>query len=444
MPRKTKVISLLLATMMILGAVAVAGAVKNFAVEMAGPMAMFTKALAIVQDKYVEEVEPSELVYSALEGMLGKLDPHSAFLRPDAMRELEVDTGGKFEGLGIEITVRDNFILIISPIDGTPASEAGLKPGDFIVKIAGESTRGISIFDAVKKLRGPAGSAVKIHIWRKGMNDPKEVEIVRAPITVKVVRDKTLEPGYGYVKLSQFSRSAESELRKSINRLKAEEGGLNGLVLDMRNNPGGLLDQAISVCDLFVDSGLIVYTRGRDENMKFNATATRAGTVTDVPLVVLINAGSASASEIVAGCLQDQSRAILVGETTFGKGSVQTIVPLPGGSGMKLTTAKYFTPNGRDIQAKGIEPDLPVGGDAYAGLDENRRRMLREADLERHLEGADEPPAVLDSPDSPDSVMPPDGDEADAAAKDGDPQLDMALKVLKAWPVFMKAAAGNQ
>lgn len=441
MSRTTKALTAGLALLLILGAVTVAGAVKNFATEAAGPMNIFTDAIAIVHSKYVEELKLDEMVYSALEGMLTKLDPHSSFMRPEAMREMEIDTEGEFEGLGIEITLRDSYIMIISPIDGTPAAKAGLTSGDYIVKIDGESTRGTSILDAVKKLRGPSGSTVRIHIWRKGWTDPKEIEITRAPIEVHVVRNKVLEPGYGYVKLSQFNKHAAGEIEKSLKEMEKSEGELKGLVLDLRNNPGGLLDQSIAVSDLFVDQGLIVFTRGRDESMRFTAGATKAGTRTNLPLVVLINAGSASASEIVAGCLQDQHRAIVIGERSFGKGSVQTIIKMRDGSGLRLTTAKYFTPSGRDIQAKGIEPDLIVSGDALAGLDENRRRLLREADLERHLKGTDEMPPV-ENPDGP--ALPPEDDEENGTPKeDKDAQLDMALKVLKAWPVFMKAASGN-
>ncbi|MDP8225116.1 MAG: S41 family peptidase [Candidatus Lernaella stagnicola] len=438
MPRKMKMIIAVATMLMLIGGAVAAQTASSFAAQMSGPLRIFTDALVIVHSKYVEELSPSEIVYSALEGMLSRLDPHSAFLRPEAMRELDIDTRGKFEGLGIEITIRDSYIMIISPIDGTPAANAGLAPGDYIVKIDGESTRNITIFEAVKKLRGPAGSSVKINIWRKGWADSKEVEITRAPITVKVVKYRELEPGYGYVKLSQFTRNATQELKKAVLELDKTEGGLKGLVLDLRNNPGGLLDQAAGVSDLFVDDGLIVYTRGRDEDMQNVIKATRAGTVTSVPLTMLINAGSASASEIVAGCLQDQHRAILIGERSFGKGSVQTIVPMPDGSGLKLTTAKYFTPNGREIQAKGIEPDLAVPGDETAGVGKDKPRMLREADLDGHLEGADE--EVNDTPDAP--GVPP-SVTLDEDKKSDDPQLDMALKVLKAWPVFMKAASNK-
>jgi len=354
------------------------------------------------------------------------------------MREMALDTRGKFGGLGIEITTRDDFIYVISPIDDTPAAAAGLQPGDFIVKIDGQSTRGMSLTDAVKLLRGPAGDPIKIHVWRKAWTQPREFELVRAIIEVKTVKKKDLEPGYGYLKVSQFNANTTANLKPALRELTEMEGGLKGLVLDLRNNPGGLLDQAIQVSDLFVDSGLIVYTRGRGESNNFSAAATQAGTYKDFPIVVLINAGSASASEIVAGCLQDHHRALIVGERSFGKGSVQTVIPMADGSGMRLTTAKYFTPAGRDIQAKGIEPDFLVAGDPLAGFDEGRRELLREADLDRHLRNNEEedrpvPPAV-------DEATPPSEDGQPQNKQEQDPQLEMALRILKAWPAFVQSA----
>ena len=438
MLRTKKILIVLVLIAVIGGTLAAAGAVQSFARDMAGPMKIFTDALAIVYSKYVEEVSATDMIYNALDGMLSKLDPHSGFMRPEMMREMALDTRGKFGGLGIEITTRDDFIYVISPIDDTPAAAAGLQPGDFIVKIDGQSTRGMSLTDAVKLLRGPAGDPIKIHVWRKAWTQPREFELVRAIIEVKTVKKKDLEPGYGYLKVSQFNANTTANLKPALRELTEMEGGLKGLVLDLRNNPGGLLDQAIQVSDLFVDSGLIVYTRGRGESNNFSAAATQAGTYKDFPIVVLINAGSASASEIVAGCLQDHHRALIVGERSFGKGSVQTVIPMADGSGMRLTTAKYFTPAGRDIQAKGIEPDFLVAGDPLAGFDEGRRELLREADLDRHLRNNEEedrpvPPAV-------DEATPPSEDGQPQNKQEQDPQLEMALRILKAWPAFVQSA----
>ena len=404
---------------------------------------IFTDVLTIVHTKYVEEVSIRDLVYNSLDGMLTHLDPHSAFMKPEEMQEMSIDTRGKFEGLGIEITLHDHYIMIISPIDGSPAAEAGLISHDYIVKIETESTRDMSLIDAVKRLRGPAGSKVKLEIFRKGWAEPKPYVLTRAGITVQTVRGKTLEKGYGYVKLSQFNQNSTDALRDAMKKLE-KDGALKGVVLDLRNDPGGLLDQAISVADMFVDDGLIVYTRGRGNSQEFSAAATHTAAYKNLPMVVLINAGSASASEIVAGCLQDHHRAILVGERSFGKGSVQTVVPLPDGSGLRLTTAKYYTPAGRDIQAHGIDPDVVVPGEPWAGMDDNRKSLLREADLERHLQGAPEkaaPPAA--GADEP--IVPEDRDnnkeKKGPAQADSDPQLEMALQMLKAWPAFEKAAA---
>lgn len=441
MPRMKKILIAVILVAVIGGSFAVAGAVQSFARDAAGPMKVFTDAMAIVYSKYVEEVSAKDLIYNALDGMLSKLDPHSGFMRPEMMREMAVDTRGKFGGLGIEITTRDNFIYIISPIDDTPAAKAGLHPGDFIVKIEGQSTRGMSLVDAVKLLRGPAGEPVKIHVWRKSWAQPREIELVRAIIVVKTVKQKDLEPGYGYLKISQFNAITTTNLKAGLKELSKMEGSLKGLVLDLRNNPGGLLDQAIRVSDLFVDSGLIVYTRGRSQSNNYSSTATKAGTFKNFPIVVLINAGSASASEIVAGCLQDHHRALIVGERSFGKGSVQTVIPMSDGSGMRLTTAKYFTPNGRDIQAKGIEPDFLVTGDPLAGLDENRRKLLREVDLDRHLRNSseDRPVPSMDG----EIATPPNDDDLTQPDDTRDAQLEMALRILKAWPVFVQAA-GNK
>ncbi len=424
---------------------AVGETVQSFARAAAGPLKTFTDVLAVVYDKYVEEVKVSDLIYNALSGMLSGLDPHSAFMRPDEMRELTIDTTGRFGGLGIEISARDNYIFVVSPIDDTPAAAAGIQPGDYIVKINGKSTRGMSLMNAVDQLRGVEGTKVKLSIFRQGWNEPREMELTRAVIVVKTVKFKTLESGYGYIKISQFNAGTADALLAALKELKKAPGGLRGLVLDLRNDPGGLLDQSVQVADAFVDDGVIVSTRGRGPRQSFSIPAQPGGQGLGFPMVVLINAGSASASEIVAGCLQDHHRAVVVGERSFGKGSVQTIIPLADGSGLRLTTAKYYTPNGRDIQAHGIDPDFVVAGDQLAGLDQNQRRaLLREQDLERHLQGGQEQPAA---PEHGPNLPPEEGAaptaNPPAPVVTGDPQLDMGLQILKAWPAFTGAGAAH-
>jgi len=434
--RKITIAAVVLLTILTLAAMS--EAVQSLARLAVEPLKIFTDALVIVHEKYVEQVNVRDLIYGALEGMLSGLDPHSSFMRPDVLKDISSDMQGKFGGLGIEITKKDNYIMVISPIDDTPATAAGIKPGDYIVKINGVSTRSMPITEAVQKLRGPAGTTVKIHVWRKSWMEPKEMELTRANIEVKTVKHNIPEKGYGYVKITQFNANTADLLGSSLKDLEKMDGGMKGLVLDLRNNPGGLLDQAVRVSNMFIDSGLIVFTRGRNESQNTAARAVKAGSHTGFPMVLLINAGSASASEIVAGCLQDHHRAIIAGERSFGKGSVQTIIPLSDGSGLKLTTAKYFTPNGRDIQAHGIDPDFVVPGDLLAGLDENRRKLLtREQDLERHLQGPEDLQEELPS-DTPGDL--PGDVEKKKTDSPQDPQLDAALRILKAWPAFSKAA----
>jgi carboxyl-terminal processing protease len=432
--------SLIVIALVVTGAFLVTGfqaaeAVGEIAEDAYGPLKLFTRALAEVQAKYVEDVDMTQLVYGAINGMLQKLDPHSSFMEPDFFKELTVDTSGRFGGLGIEISSKDGFIAVISPIDGTPASDAGILAGDVIVKIEGESTKGMALTDAVKVLRGAPGSDVTITIWREGFSEAKDFTLTRAVIEVKAVKSRPLEPGYGYVKISTFNAKAGRELDKALDALESSPDGLNGLVLDLRNNPGGLLDQAMKVADQFLESGLIVYTQGRIATQNIRLSAQKAGTHPNYPMVVLVNGGSASASEIVAGALQDQKRAIIVGERTFGKGSVQTVLPLYDGSGMRLTTAKYFTPNGRDIQAKGIQPDLEVAGTVWAGMDKDRVNFYRERDLKNRLPNRDEgdtvPPAV-------DGANPE--DEKDKKDETRDIPLETALSLLKSWEVFSSVA----
>jgi carboxyl-terminal processing protease len=320
---------------------------------------LFTEVLSIVQNQYVDETAPKDLIYSAIKGTLRGLDPHSSFLDPESYREMQVETSGSFGGLGIEITLRDDILTVVSPIDATPAHRAGLLAGDRIVKIDGLSTKDMQLSDAVKKMRGKPGTKVTISIVREGWAEPKDFEIQREQIRVHSVRTQDLGGGIEYIKLRQFQEQTAHDLDQALE--KFDKGGMKALVLDLRNNPGGLLTSAVEVTEKFIEDGkLVVYTEGRvrNQNMRFSAHAKKA--FSTIPMVVLVNQGSASASEIVAGALQDYGRAIVVGVQTFGKGSVQTIIPLSDGSGLRLTTAKYFTPKGRSIHGKGITPDIVV------------------------------------------------------------------------------------
>src|SRR5215831_6950811 len=326
---------------------------------------LFTEVLSIVQNQYVEEVPPKDLVYSAIKGTLRGLsappynDPHSSFLDPDSYKEMQVETSGSFGGLGIEITLRDDVLTVVSPIEGTPAYRAGLQTGDRIVKIDGLVTKDMQLPDAVKRMRGKPGTKVTITVVREGWTEPKDFDITREQIRVQSVRSADLGGGVAYVKLRQFQEQSPGDMAAALD--KASKVGMKALVFDLRNNPGGLLTAAVEVTEEFIDDGkLVVYTEGRvrNQNMRFSAHAKKS--YPTLPMVVLVNQGSASASEIVAGALQDWGRAIVVGTQTFGKGSVQTIIPLSDGSGLRLTTAKYFTPKGRSIHGKGITPDIVV------------------------------------------------------------------------------------
>ena len=320
---------------------------------------LFTEVLSIVQNQYVDEVPPKELIYSAIKGTLRGLDPHSSFLDPESYREMQVETSGSFGGLGIEITLKDDILTVVAPIDGTPAYRAGLHTGDRIVKIDGLSTKDMQLSDAVKRMRGKPGSKVTITVLREGWAEPKDFDIVREQIKVQSVKSVEMGDGVEYLKLRQFQEQSPHDLEAALE--KFSKSGMKALILDLRNNPGGLLTAAVEVSEKFIDDGkLVVYTEGRvrNQNMRFSAHAKRG--YSQMPMVILVNQGSASASEIVAGALQDWGRATIVGTQTFGKGSVQTIIPLSDGSGLRLTTAKYFTPKGRSIHGKGITPDVVV------------------------------------------------------------------------------------
>ncbi len=321
---------------------------------------LFTDVLAIIQNQYVDETEPKEVIYGAVRGMLRALDPHSSFMDPESYREMQVETSGSFGGLGIEITVRDDQLTVVAPIEGTPAWRAGIQPGDRIVKIEGLVTKDMSLPDAVKRMRGPKGTKVTVTIAREGAKEPFDVSLVREVIQVQSIKTQEIEPGIGYIRIRQFQERTAPDLVASVEKFE-KTGRLGGLIIDVRSNPGGLLSAAVEVSEEFLGDGkLVVYTEGRvrNQNMRFTAHAKRA--ITEVPLVVLVNQGSASASEIVAGAIQDHGRGVVIGQQTFGKGSVQTIIPLSDGSGLRLTTARYFTPKGRSIHGKGITPDIVI------------------------------------------------------------------------------------
>ena len=321
---------------------------------------LFTDVLAIIQNQYVDETEPKEVIYGAVRGMLRALDPHSSFMDPESYREMQVETSGSFGGLGIEITIRDDQLTVVAPIEGTPAWRAGIQPGDRIVKIEGLATKDMSLPDAVKRMRGPKGTKITITVAREGLKEQIDVSLMREVIQVQSVKSQELEPGIGYIRVRQFQERTAPDLVTAVEKFE-KTGRLGGLIVDVRSNPGGLLSSAVEVSEEFLGDGkLIVYTEGRvrNQNMRFTAHAKHA--ITEVPLVVLVNQGSASASEIVAGAIQDHGRGVVIGQQTFGKGSVQTIIPLADGSGLRLTTARYFTPKGRSIHGKGITPDIVI------------------------------------------------------------------------------------
>ncbi|HEV8457504.1 MAG TPA: S41 family peptidase [Methylomirabilota bacterium] len=378
---------------------------------------LFTEVLSIIQSQYVDEVPPKDVIYGAIKGTLRGLDPHSSFLDPEMYREMQVETSGSFGGLGIEITLKDDVLTVVAPIEGTPAYRAGIQSGDRIVKIEGLSTKDMQLTDAVKRMRGKPGSKVTISIVREGWAEPKDFPIVREQIRVQSVKSADLEPGIEYVRLRQFQEQTANDLEAALEKLiKNGKGGkMQGLVLDLRNNPGGLLTSAVEVTEKFLDGGkLVVYTEGRvrNQNMRFQANAKRV--FSDFPMVVLVNQGSASASEIVAGALQDWGRAVVLGTQSFGKGSVQTIIPLSDGSGLRLTTAKYYTPKGRSIHGKGITPDIIVEGPKTT--------------------------AAVGAPGEPST--PPPANETPQEQLKRDPQLQRALDLLKAMKILDKTRPG--
>ena len=394
---------------------------------------VFTEVLSIVQTNYVDDVNSKDLLYGAVRGMLETLDPHSSFMTPDSFKEMQVETQGSFGGLGIEITVKDRQLTVVAPIEGTPADRVGLHAGDRIVRIDDKPTKDLTLMEAVRRLRGPKGTKVTIGVLREGWTEPRDFEIVREVIQVKSVRSKDLGEGVGYVRVNSFQERTGKDLEHAIEQLMKE--GDKAFVLDLRNNPGGLLNQAVFVSDLFLDKGqLIVYTSGRMKNQDLRFTAEHSSNFPKFPMVVLVNGGSASASEIVAGALQDHKRAVVLGTKTFGKGSVQTVIPLSDGSGLRLTTAKYFTPKGRSIHGTGIEPDIVVEPPRPAA--QAAVHQLREADLQKQRPTA--PPQERKIGDEEGDANAPIARPEVGDVK-SDIQLQRALEILKATRILERS-----
>lgn len=389
----------------------------------------FAQALDLVGQNYVEVKPTKDLVYGAIQGVVSTLDPHSSFMTPDEFKELQIETKGRFSGIGIEITLKDRILTVVSPIEGTPAYRAGLKAGDQILKINGTPTKNLPLTEAVKMIRGPKGSKVTLTINRQGFTQPKDFSIVREIIPIRSVKARILEDGIGYIRLANFQDRTDHDLKLYLKKMRKRLVPFKGLILDLRNDPGGLLEQAVQVADEFLGSGLIVYTQGRNpqQSMRFYARQGQEGERPSFPLIVLINEGSASASEIVAGALKDQKRALVAGSKSFGKGSVQTIIPLEDGSALRLTTALYYTPSGQTIQDKGILPDIELKEPA---VPENKTvEKLREEALTRHMRKE----GITDKPwDQPLS----------AADLSQDPVLQQAVELLRHWPPKKLARKG--
>ena len=395
----------------------------------------FTEVFSRIKSDYVEPVEDKKLLEDSVQGMLSGLDPHSAYLDAQSFKDMRVETEGLFGGLGIEVTMENGFIKVVSPIEDTPAARAGVKPGDLVIRLDDKAVKGLTLTEAVRIMRGKPGTDITLTIVREGESKPLKLTLTRAVIKIQSVKNRILEPGFGYVRITQFQAGTDKGLAEAIKKLEVEnKGNLRGMILDLRNNPGGVLNSAVGVSDTFLDSGLIVYTEGRVADSKMKLSATPGDLLNGAPLVVLINGGSASASEIVAGALQDHKRAVIMGTKSFGKGSVQTIIPISNGAALKITTARYYTPSGRSIQASGIVPDI-VTEEARITKSEAGER-LREADLARHLENNDEavkPKAEPKTEDKKDGVKKDDAGKTPAAE---DYQLQEALNLLKGISFF--------
>jgi len=418
---------------------------------------LFQKVLHFVEANYVDEIKNKDLMYGAIKGMLETLDPHSNFLPPDVFKDMKIDTSGKFGGLGIEIGMKDNVLTVIAPIEDTPAWKAGLKPNDRIVKINNESTKGMTLVEAVSKMRGKRGTDVSLSIFRDGFEKIKDVKVTRDIIKIQAVKSEELEPQFGYVRLASFNENAATDVKKAIEKIESGgKGKLRGLVFDMRTNPGGLLDQAVEVSSLFIDEGVVVSTIGRNRDQKEVKYARKGVARKDFPVAILVNSSSASAAEIVAGALQDHHRAIIMGTPTFGKGSVQTVIELGQDMGLKLTIARYYTPSGRSIQEKGVHPDIILDDFDPKILAEARRKQdyIRERDLKGHMVNTDEEKEVKEyKKEELESLGKKDkdgkGDKADKSKDDDDMspmkfnakedyQVREALNYLKSYEIFKK------
>ncbi|MBI3545033.1 MAG: S41 family peptidase [Gammaproteobacteria bacterium] len=400
----------------------------------------FTEVFSRIKADYVEPVEDKKLLEDAVQGMLAGLDPHSAYLDAESFKDMRVETEGQFGGLGIEVTMENGFIKVVSPIEDTPAARAGLKTGDLVIRLDEKAVKGLTLTEAVRLMRGKPGSDITLTVVREGATKPLKITLTRAVIKIQSVKSRLLESGFGYVRVTQFQAGTDKGLVDAIKKLNTEnKTPLRGMVLDLRNNPGGVLNAAVGISDAFLDKGLIVYTEGRVADSKMKLTATPGDVLNGAPLVVLINGGSASASEIVAGALQDHKRAVIMGTKSFGKGSVQTIMPISNGGALKITTARYYTPSGRSIQASGIVPDI-VAEEAKITKSEAGDR-LREADLARHLENnlntVEEVVKPKEEPKKDDKKK----DETGKLAGPEDYQLQEALNLLKGISFFKTQAA---
>ncbi len=407
----------------------------------------FTSVLHMIDQNYVEEVDSKKLIEGAINGMLSSLDPHSSYMSPEDFKELQIETQGSFSGIGIEITMKDSILTVVSPIDDTPAFKGGLKAGDKILKIENETTKNITLMEAVKKLRGAKGTDVTISIHREGWTELKDVTLTRDDIPLLSVKSKMLEPNYGYIRIRSFQANTTRDFKEALQAI-SKDHPLKGLILDLRNNPGGLLEQSVRISDIFLEDGLIVYTKARRKENNLSYSAHKNFIKYNFPIVILVNEGSASASEIVAGALQDHKRALILGAQTFGKGSVQTIHPMTSGAGVRLTTALYYTPSGRSIQAKGITPDIIIPS-TFLSKEELKKKkeaqkdkpkFIKEADLLHHFENGNAEPDANKKP----AAVQKKSEEKSAEDKlaeikeqiEQDNQLKQALMLLKGAAIF--------